>query len=164
MRKSFEMQLPKQRECPKSTTPPIGFFVPPAVNAIHLFPYFTPCALVRVAPPLSPLHPHSLASLHNNTQARHFDFFPATFVLPGEYGLFLEEFKRTPGQSWIMKPVGKAQGKGIFLFNKLSQISEWKKDHKVRRLRHSHPTQHCAFTTVHLLSPSHNAVYHNPRV
>ena len=82
-------------------------------------------------------------SLHFNTQARNFDFFPATFVLPGEYGLFLEEFKRTPGQSWIMKPVGKAQGKGIFLFNKLSQISEWKKDHKVRLLRHhSHSTLH----------------------
>ena len=29
---------------------------------------------------------------------------------------------------WIMKPVGRAQGKGIFLFNKLSQISEWKSD------------------------------------
>lgn len=24
--------------------------------------------------------------------------------------------------------IGKAQGKGIFLFNKLSQISKWKKD------------------------------------
>jgi tubulin polyglutamylase TTLL9 len=27
-----------------------------------------------------------------------------------------------------MKPVGKSQGKGIFLFNKLNQISDWKKD------------------------------------
>jgi len=27
---------------------------------------------------------------------------------------------------WIMKPVGRAQGKGIFLVNKLSQVSEWK--------------------------------------
>ena len=39
----------------------------------------------------------------------------------------MEEFKRSGGV-WIMKPVGKAQGKGIFLFNKLNQISEWKKD------------------------------------
>lgn len=31
---------------------------------------------------------------------------------------------------YIMKPVGKAQGKGIFLFTKLSEISDWKKDHK----------------------------------
>ena len=25
---------------------------------------------------------------------------------------------------------GKAQGKGIFLFNKLAQINDWKKDHR----------------------------------
>ena len=29
-----------------------------------------------------------------------------------------------------MKPVGKAQGRGIFLFTKLAQISEWKKDYR----------------------------------
>ena len=29
-----------------------------------------------------------------------------------------------------MKPIGGAQGKGIFLFNKLSQIADWKKDHR----------------------------------
>ena len=37
-----------------------------------------------------------------------YGFFPATFVLPGEYGLFLEDFKKTAGP-WIMKPTGKAQ-------------------------------------------------------
>ncbi|ETV77745.1 hypothetical protein, variant 3 [Aphanomyces astaci] len=57
------------------------------------------------------------------------DFWSLTFVLPMEYGMFLEEFKRFPGAMWIMKPIGKAQGKGIFLFEKLSQISDWKKDH-----------------------------------
>ena len=31
-----------------------------------------------------------------------------------------------------MKPVGRAQGKGIFLFTKLSQINDWKKDSKWR--------------------------------
>ena len=30
------------------------------------------------------------------------------------------------GGVWIMKPIGAAQGKGIFLFSKLSEISEWK--------------------------------------
>ena len=65
-----------------------------------------------------------------HAEASKYNFFPATFVLPAEYGLFLEEFKRTPGSTWIMKPVGRAQGKGIFLFNKLNQISDWKKDHK----------------------------------
>lgn len=44
--------------------------------------------------------------------------------------MFVEEFKRSPGAVWIMKPIGRAQGRGIFLFSKLSQISEWKKDHR----------------------------------
>lgn len=62
--------------------------------------------------------------------AKKFDFFPGTYVLPADYGLFVEEFKQQGGAIWIMKPVGKAQGKGIFLFNKLAQINEWKKDHR----------------------------------
>ena len=63
-------------------------------------------------------------------EARKYDFFPGTYVLPADYGLFVEEFKQQAGAIWIMKPIGKAQGKGIFLFNKLSQINDWKKDHK----------------------------------
>jgi len=61
-----------------------------------------------------------------------YDFFPTTYVVPQEYGLFYEEFKRNPTHTWIMKPVGRAQGKGIFLFTKLSQINDWKKDSKWR--------------------------------
>lgn len=64
------------------------------------------------------------------SEANKYDFWCTTFVLPTEYGLFLEEFKRNPGAVWIMKPIGRAQGRGIFLFEKLSEISEWKKDHK----------------------------------
>ncbi|XP_031701561.1 putative tubulin polyglutamylase TTLL9 isoform X2 [Anarrhichthys ocellatus] len=56
------------------------------------------------------------------------DFFPCTFTLPSEYHLFVEEFKRSPGSTWIMKPVAKSQGKGIFLFRKLKDIMDWKKD------------------------------------
>ena len=56
------------------------------------------------------------------------DFFPTTFELPSEYHIFVEEFKRNAGTIWIMKPAGKAQGKGIFLFRKLKDITEWKKD------------------------------------
>ena len=48
-------------------------------------------------------------------EARQYDFFPVTFVLPREYAMFVEEFKRSGGV-WIMKPIGSAQGKGIFLF------------------------------------------------
>lgn len=51
-------------------------------------------------------------------EANAYDFYPATYNLPSDYSLFVEEFKRT-GLVWIMKPIGKSQGKGIFLFNKL---------------------------------------------
>jgi tubulin polyglutamylase TTLL9 len=64
------------------------------------------------------------------SEAAKYNFFPSTFVLPSEYGLFLEEFKRNPHTTWIMKPIGRAQGKGIFLFTKLGQIADWRKDHK----------------------------------
>lgn len=60
-------------------------------------------------------------------EAQFYDFWPVTYVLPGDYPLFVEEFKRVGG-FWIMKPIGSAQGKGIFMFSKLSQISKWKSD------------------------------------
>jgi tubulin polyglutamylase TTLL9 len=58
------------------------------------------------------------------------DFFPVTFSLPADYSLFETEYRKNPNSVWIMKPPAKAQGKGIFLFTKISQISEWKKDLK----------------------------------
>jgi tubulin polyglutamylase TTLL9 len=70
---------------------------------------------------------------------------PARFA--GEYSLFVEAFKKNPDTCWIMKPVrsssapvlshassnpqiGKSQGKGIFLFDKLNQINDWKNDNR----------------------------------
>lgn len=45
--------------------------------------------------------------------------------LAQEYALFVEEFKKQPGSStFILKPCSKAQGKGIFLINKLSQVKQ----------------------------------------
>lgn len=38
-------------------------------------------------------------------EGEEYDFFPDTYALPGEYSLFVEAFKKTPGISWIMKPV-----------------------------------------------------------
>lgn len=72
------------------------------------------------------------------------DFVPVTYILPQvrgvlaafhelaahtraslsnmqDYSLFVEEFRKAP-VPWIMKPIGKAQGRGIFLMNKLSQV------------------------------------------
>mmetsp|Transcript_1494 Transcript_1494/g.1997 ORF Transcript_1494/g.1997 Transcript_1494/m.1997 type:complete len:463 (-) Transcript_1494:245-1633(-) len=60
-------------------------------------------------------------------QARAYEFMPLSFVLPREYAMFVEEFKRSGG-IWIMKPIGSAQGRGIFLFSRLSEISEWRTD------------------------------------
>ncbi|GKT20875.1 Probable tubulin polyglutamylase TTLL9 [Aduncisulcus paluster] len=57
-----------------------------------------------------------------------FSFYPATFVLPKDYSLLVEEYRKSKGDVWIMKPVGRAQGKGIFLFSKISAISAWKRD------------------------------------
>ena len=63
-------------------------------------------------------------------EAQEMDFFPVTYNMPGEYSLFVEEFKRQPNSIWIMKPIGKCQGKGIFLFTKLPQVSQWKSEYR----------------------------------
>lgn len=69
-----------------------------------------------------------LLEKESKMEAAKCDFFPTTFELPSDYHIFVEEFKKNPGTIWIMKPAGKAQGKGIFLFRKLKDITEWKKD------------------------------------
>jgi tubulin polyglutamylase TTLL1 len=54
------------------------------------------------------------------------NFLPTTFILPGDYNLFAEEFKKS-NAIWIMKPTDKARGIGIFIVNKLSQLKKWEK-------------------------------------
>lgn len=34
----------------------------------------------------------------------HMDIVPTTYVLPGDYTIFVEEFRRKPEETWIMKP------------------------------------------------------------
>jgi hypothetical protein len=53
------------------------------------------------------------------------DFVPITYLLPADYTLFVEEFRRNPNAMWIMKPTSRSQGKGIFIINKLAQIKKW---------------------------------------
>lgn len=69
---------------------------------------------------------------YGKAESQKFEFICQSYVLPQEHAIFQEEFKRHNGAVWIMKPVGKAQGKGIFLINKMSQISNWKKDPRLR--------------------------------
>ena len=59
---------------------------------------------------------------HNGRLDEEVDIIPTTFVLPQDYALFVEEFRKGTQAAWIMKPSAKSQGKGIFLINKLSQV------------------------------------------
>lgn len=54
-----------------------------------------------------------------------------TYILPGDYTIFAEEFKKYPNATWIMKPTAMAQGKGIFLVNKMKQIQKWANNSKL---------------------------------
>lgn len=56
------------------------------------------------------------------------NFIPTTYNLPADYPLFIEEFKRNPNSCWIMKPPGGAQGRGVFIITKPSQIKKWSND------------------------------------
>ena len=68
-------------------------------------------------------------------EAQEYNFFPIAYHLPLEYALLVEEFKKAAldnkNAAWIMKPTSKSQGKGIFIFNKLTQIQEWAENPEV---------------------------------
>lgn len=60
---------------------------------------------------------------HVVTRYIHLDFIPVTYVLPADYNMFVEEYRKSPQSTCIMKPRGKSQGAGIFLINKLSKLN-----------------------------------------
>uniref|UniRef100_A0A7S1IYS3 ATP-grasp domain-containing protein n=1 Tax=Eutreptiella gymnastica TaxID=73025 RepID=A0A7S1IYS3_9EUGL len=68
------------------------------------------------------------AQLYNAAGETITDFVPMTYILPSDYSLFVEEYKKDPGSLWIVKPSAGAQGKGIFLVTKLQQLKKWAKD------------------------------------
>ncbi|CAG0923548.1 unnamed protein product [Notodromas monacha] len=71
-----------------------------------------------------------LAEKGPNGRYLYLDSIPTTFMLPSDYNMFVEEFRKNPSSTWIMKPGGKSQGVGIFLINKLSQLKKWSRDSK----------------------------------
>eukprot|EP00112_Aurelia_sp_Birch-Aquarium-sp1_P004304 Seg1486.1 transcript_id=Seg1486.1/GoldUCD/mRNA.D3Y31 product="putative tubulin polyglutamylase TTLL1" protein_id=Seg1486.1/GoldUCD/D3Y31 len=77
------------------------------------------------------------AEKDENGKYVHLDFVPTTFLLPADYNLFVEEFRKNPSSTWIMKPAGKSQGVGIFLINRLSQIKKWSRDGKGATFLHT---------------------------
>ncbi|XP_046395527.1 polyglutamylase complex subunit TTLL1 isoform X2 [Ischnura elegans] len=85
----------------------------------------------------SPLAERSIATGADDTsvtgsgrQYLYLDLVPVTFVLPADYNMFVEEYRKTPLSTWIMKPCGKSQGAGIFLINKLSKLKKWSRESK----------------------------------
>ena len=67
---------------------------------------------------------HPWAEKNADGSYTHLDFIPTTYILPGDYNLFVEQFKRMPNTTWIVKPTSKACGIGIFLVNRLSQLKK----------------------------------------
>ena len=64
------------------------------------------------------------AKKHGKEAADAFDIVPETYVLPNE-ALMMKRAFCERGGLWIMKPIGRAQGRGIFVVNKISQITRW---------------------------------------
>jgi hypothetical protein len=65
-------------------------------------------------------------------QERHenFDFIPETFVLPEQYGEFVQSFNKIRIQQkssqdknlWICKPTNKSCGRGIYIVDDVSEV------------------------------------------
>lgn len=64
--------------------------------------------------------------------------------------MFVEAFKREGGL-WIMKPVGRCQGRGIFMLDRLGQAATWKKvnDEREAEKKEIYVVSKCASLPCH---------------
>jgi len=88
---------------------------------------------------------HPLAVKDELGNYKFLDVIPTTFILPGDYAIFVEDFRRNPNATWIAKPSCKSQGQGIFLVSKLGQLKKFASSSKL-------PFQSLAFKENYVIS------------
>ena len=49
---------------------------------------------------------------------------PCSYEIPTQYSLFYDHYKKNPGKTWILKPSGRSQGKGIMMVTKLATVRD----------------------------------------
>lgn len=62
-----------------------------------------------------------LSEIHGQ---KHFLFLPKTYILPHEYQYLQKDMLSNTMKQWIFKPAAQAQGRGIFVTNKLAEIPQ----------------------------------------
>ena len=64
----------------------------------------------------------SIAKLREIHGFKHFMFLPTTFILPNEYQYLQQAMAGEQSKKWIFKPAAQAQGRGIFVTDKICDI------------------------------------------
>ena len=102
---------------------------PPGIEFSKLFSFQKVNHLInnRVVHRKDLLHKHIMRVRKLNKKCNEiFNIMPLTFLLSKEYVNFVEEFHRMKDTDdyniWIVKPVGKSRGKGIFLIDNISDV------------------------------------------